>query len=310
MFSKIISVNKNGNILWEKILGKKAPDNWISKVVCVQSQKYFALLGTVNYKFYYGGRGSGWIVIVNDNGKIIWDKEIKKGRITHINDGLITDDGLLMIVGNVYEGKEEENFKNSFLIELDINGNIISSKDYPKKISFIKNISGNKFLIGNLSKTNSFLGIIDNNGNMDKYVDLTYSFEPENTKVILADKKLFILSMNQKEQISVKIFNVEKLDKPIKEENFLIRDLCSLLDFKEFNNEVLIFSGISCINKLTIKVLRFSLTNNAVKVIKNLNLETMINKGRLLDANYDGSVATGILDSNKMWFYKKNEYRR
>ncbi len=145
---------------------------------------------------------------------------------------------------------------------------------------------------------------------MDKYVDLTYSFEPENTKVILADKKLFILSMNQKEQISVKIFNVEKLDKPIKEENFLIRDLCSLLDFKEFNNEVLIFSGISCINKLTIKVLRFSLTNNAVKVIKNLNLETMINKGRLLDANYDGSVATGILDSNKMWFYKKIEYRR
>ncbi len=137
LFSKIISVNKNGNILWEKILGKKAPDNWISKVVCVQSQKYFALLGTVNYKFYYGGRGSGWIVIVNDNGKIIWDKEIKKGRITHINDGLITDDGLLMIVGNVYEGKEEENFKNSFLIKLDINGNIIFSKDYPKKISFI-----------------------------------------------------------------------------------------------------------------------------------------------------------------------------
>lgn len=308
-FSKIINVNAYGKILWERILGRKAPDNWISKVLYIPTKKRFVLLGTVNYKFYQGGIGSGWIVMVDENSKILWDKEIKRGRVTHVNDGLITDNGSIIAVGNVYEGKDEESFKNSFLLKVDTDGKIVLLKEYTKRINFIGKLSENEFLIGNFGSIDSWFGIIDNSGNLKRFTDINPFLDSDNTKFVLIDKTLFIISVHQKEQVSIAIFDTDKLDKPVKIENFFIKDLCFLFDVKAFNNKTIVFSGKSCHDKLNAKVIKLSFVdlNKSIKLetVKDINFKTIVKNGELLKANYNCSVAVGVLDEYKIWLYLK-----
>lgn len=311
-FSKIINVNAYGKILWERILGKKAPDNWISKVLYIPTKKRFALLGTVNYKFYRGGIGSGWIVMVDENSKILWDKEIKRGRVTHINDGLITDNGSIIAVGNVYEGKDDESFKNSFLLNVNTDGKIFLSKEYTKRINFIRKLSENEFLIGNFGSfesIDSWLGIIDSSGYLKRFTDINPSLDSKDIEFVLIDKTLFIISISQREQVSIIIFDTDQLAKPVKIETFFIKDLCSLFDVKVFNNKTIVFSGKSCHDKLNAKVIKLSFVylNKSIKLetLKDINFKTIVKNGELLNADYKCSIAVGTLDEYKIWLYLK-----
>lgn len=304
-FTGVTNINKNGTILWNKILGRKAPDNWIEKVLYIPDQKSFILLGTVNYKFYYGGRGSGWIFMINENGRVLWDKEIKEGEITHIVDGFV-DNNNLFVVGNVYNSKEEESFKNSFLMKMGMNGRIVFSKNYPFKIDLIEKISDKEFLIAGLNQNVALIGLVGANGDLIKRVELDYILDKKTTKFILMGKRLLIISLPEKEQLSVKFLDLNNPNISIKDKKLKVKDLCSLLNFKVTDDKTAIFSGKSCKDKLGVKTFKISFWDDNIRIeeIKDINLRGILNGGELLDASYDGNISVGTLSYNKIWIYR------
>lgn len=77
----VVKVDKNGNKLWEKTLGKNHNDYNFIKAAVVGNKVVVAGATDISYKPEWQGgifaQASGWAVKLDENGAVEWDKKLK-----------------------------------------------------------------------------------------------------------------------------------------------------------------------------------------------------------------------------------------
>ncbi len=114
----LIHLNKTGEVLWKKSYGQFI-NYWFSQIIA-GNDGGFLLSGSIQE--FNGGPGSGWLVKIDDDGDIIWQKTISAqgNSIITIPDGYI------------FSGvKVEAGVGQPFVTRIDNNGNTMWSRSTP-----------------------------------------------------------------------------------------------------------------------------------------------------------------------------------
>jgi len=99
----VAKFNFKGKITWYKELGKKAKDSAFYRILKIDNRR-FLLLGSVNGSYSPGETASGWVVVMDDNGKVLKDFDIKVAKVVRLTDGYILDKNKALIVGKIRRG--------------------------------------------------------------------------------------------------------------------------------------------------------------------------------------------------------------
>jgi len=135
----LIKLDPNGEILWQKVYGAEGSNsinrilelNDGSIIVCGTSNADISGVKTENSK----GGTDYWIIKIDTNGNIIWDRTIGSDASEYYPDVLKDENEDLYIVGytfgNISGDKTENNYDNSqdvWVVKMDTDGNIIWDK--------------------------------------------------------------------------------------------------------------------------------------------------------------------------------------
>ncbi|HCE33031.1 hypothetical protein [Fusobacterium sp.] len=184
-------LDENGNLMKIQELGKKAKNNWIRKIIVDEKDNLIIGVGVVNYS-YYTKWGLGWLVALDYNLKVKWDRSFLLGALTHFIDGDITDDDLLIAVGNTQYIRKD--FPNSYCTLFDpVNGKNLKKEILPKPMDFFLNKGDGFYLLLTLESVS------------------TYKLETDKPWLTVLDKKCKVIN-------SIDLSYVKHL--PIKEEEF------------------------------------------------------------------------------------------
>jgi hypothetical protein len=184
-------LDENGNLMKIQELGKKAKNNWLRKIIIDKKYNLIIGLGAVNYS-YYTKWGRGWLVALDYNLKVRWDRSFLLGALTHFIDGDITDDGLLIAVGNTHHIGND--FPNSYCTLFNpTNGKNLKIEELPKPMDFFLNKGDGFYLLLTLESVS------------------TYKLETDKPWLTVLDKKCKVIN-------SIDLSYVKHL--PIKEEEF------------------------------------------------------------------------------------------
>lgn len=123
----LMLLDKQGNIVWEKIILAPQPDEYESYTSAIFNQGYFYVSGFR----WLGNQRRNLIMKVNINGNVIWDKvfgdEAVLGGDNDVQDLTLSQEGLLVTVS----GYNPDNMStDAQLIQLDMEANILWSKFY------------------------------------------------------------------------------------------------------------------------------------------------------------------------------------
>jgi len=115
----LLSVDANGNQLWKKNYGVAAKEN-ASAIVRTQDGNY--LLGGTTYAFdILGQQPDAWVLKVDDEGEVLWNKNYGKAGGDLLYDLINTQDGGYAFAGATWSyGYEDGDF---YLVKLDASGN-------------------------------------------------------------------------------------------------------------------------------------------------------------------------------------------
>lgn len=133
----IIQTEPNGNIIWQKTIGGSANDLISS---CIKLEDGYLLAGTSSSLISgektensVGGKDF-WIVKLDFQGNIIWDKTIGGNQDDELKKAIKSNDGNVLLVGNSnsnISGSKTENSRGStdaWLVKININGTILWDK--------------------------------------------------------------------------------------------------------------------------------------------------------------------------------------
>ena len=88
-----IKIDNNGDMIWKNLYGKKARSHDI-----IERNQGYVVCGNSHETDLYGGRGVGWIIRMNSDGKIENERRIG-GSDLDICKGLLISNNRLYIVG-------------------------------------------------------------------------------------------------------------------------------------------------------------------------------------------------------------------
>jgi hypothetical protein len=184
-------LDENGNLMKIQELGKKAKNNWIRKIIIDKKDNLIIGVGAVNYS-YQTKWGRGWLVALDYNLKVRWDRSFLLGALTHFIDGDITEDGLLIAFGNTHHIGND--FPNSYCTLFNpTNGKNLKIEELPKPMDFFLNKGDGFYLLLTLESVS------------------TYKLETDKPWLTVLDKKCKVIN-------SIDLSYVKHL--PIKEEEF------------------------------------------------------------------------------------------
>jgi len=186
----IFKLDKNEEIIWEKIIGSKQNDRAVS--ITKSRDGNYLIAGFTNKKII---NYDGLILKINEKGKIIWKKNIGGNKQEEILKLIPAWDGGYIGIGHIYTNEKSE--RNIWILKIDENGN----KIWDKIINLYKNndeividieqtADKNYILIGNSFSRASdkkehfgFVFKIDKNGN----IIWKKSFYKENQNITFDD---------------------------------------------------------------------------------------------------------------------------
>ncbi len=118
----IVRTDKSGNSLWTKTFGTS---DWDFIYDMQQSPDgNFILIGNT---FGSGnGRSSGYVVKIDSNGNVIWEKFIMQNQLVNLKQLAVRADGSFVVCGNVSPSSSYPG--DYFLAFMDASGNTISTK--------------------------------------------------------------------------------------------------------------------------------------------------------------------------------------
>jgi len=163
----------NIKVIWEKRFGGKYDNEFIS--VKETKDKNYIILG--NTQFIGDGLENGWIIKLDKNGNIIWEKTFTRNDNGRFNSLLETKDGNYIVVGYVLS--ENNDRFDSWIIKLDKEGNIVWEKTFSiddfNEFNSIQETEDNGYIIvGNIKRgmdidsqtvSNGWIVKLDENGN-------------------------------------------------------------------------------------------------------------------------------------------------
>lgn len=133
----IIQTDALGNIIWQKTIGGLANDTLAS---CIAVENGYLLAGTSSSSISgektensLGGKDF-WIVKIDFQGNIIWDKTIGGNQDDELKKAIKTNDGNILLVGNSnsdISGNKTENSRGNFdawFVKINPNGTILWDK--------------------------------------------------------------------------------------------------------------------------------------------------------------------------------------
>jgi hypothetical protein len=165
-------LDENGNLMKIQELGKKAKNNWIRKIIIDKKDNLIIGVGAVNYS-YQTKWGRGWLVALDYNLKVKWDRSFLLGALTHFIDVDITEDGLLIAVGNTHHIGND--FPNSYCTLFNpTNGKNLKIEELPKPMDFFLNKGDGFYLLLVLKTDKPWLTILDKKCKVLNSIDLSY----------------------------------------------------------------------------------------------------------------------------------------
>ena len=221
----IIKIDANGNQIWDKTIGSSAYDYYPDIIIDNQDNLYIVGYTTGNVsgdktENNYDNSQDVWIVKINIDGNIIWDKTIGSNEIEYSVKALYLHNNIYLAIasdGDVGGLKTEPNYNSTngytdtWLVKLDLDGNIIWDKtiggtasDGPSDISPLddthiliangssSNMSGDK-TEGNMGLSDNWLVKIDTSGNViwDKTIG---GFQDDNSpKIAIVDNTTLVI---------------------------------------------------------------------------------------------------------------------
>ncbi|MBK9016333.1 MAG: hypothetical protein IPM82_20945 [Saprospiraceae bacterium] len=130
--SKLIKFDKNGEILWQKSYSREIYSN-LDRLIKIRDNGYllFGLYNSGKEISHEHRNYDSWMVRVDINGEILWEKIIEGSKDNSIKDVIQLRNGQLLAIGfNIIQSKKFEDEENcqTTLIQLTSDGNIIGSK--------------------------------------------------------------------------------------------------------------------------------------------------------------------------------------
>ncbi|OGF63622.1 MAG: hypothetical protein A2Y62_00920 [Candidatus Fischerbacteria bacterium RBG_13_37_8] len=119
----IIKLNKNGNISWQKIYGM--PDSDGPHEIIATSDGGLIMAGYTSREVVVG---TAWIVKLDINGNIQWEKSYERGRGESARSIVETNDGGYLVGGMT--GGNKRGAADIWILKLDVSGNIIWQRAY------------------------------------------------------------------------------------------------------------------------------------------------------------------------------------
>jgi len=122
----VAKIDNKGTLLWRRIIDGENGQKLFSAIL---DQKYFVLLGS-SFSIK-NGDSQAWIVKIDLNGTVIWNKTYGNATNTVARKGVLAPDGDYMVAG--YTNPQGLNNYNFLLMKIDQNGNLIWEKTYYEK---------------------------------------------------------------------------------------------------------------------------------------------------------------------------------
>lgn len=174
----IVKFDVNGNIVWEKVYGGSGYDVLVR--IKVLSDGNFMVLGRsttgIEYEKTSPNKGNidFWLLKIDPNGNIIWDKTYGANSIDYGNDFMTTPDGGIILVGTVFmdatmiaaNGDRGQNGKgdhDAWVIKIDANGNKVWDKIFggsgtESANKIVKAVDNSGYYIFGLTSTTNIAG--------------------------------------------------------------------------------------------------------------------------------------------------------
>lgn len=153
----IVKLDFNGKVLWERTFGEKYHD-WANSVIRTSDGGYI-LAGVTGQRMdgakwftaSWSDEGDVWIIKLDKNGKMLWEKKYGGKKFDWANCIISTNDGGYLVAG--YTESKGEGGEDIWLLKLDEAGEIIWEKLYGNHLhqlasSIIEAIDGGYIVVG------------------------------------------------------------------------------------------------------------------------------------------------------------------
>gem|GEM_PF-6866031 len=211
----IALLDKNGNVLWQKIMGTSAYDE-ANSVAVTSNNKIIA----VGYTESFGrGKGDAWLIKLDLKGNIIWQKAIGGDGCDGASDIDVMPNGDIVFVGGWRSFKDDGGY--AWIVKLDSDGNIITQKTYSlgKFRSLDISNDGDIACVGYYYKSGILVMKLDNNLKIGNCTIL------RDTKAFIKNTDAIPKDINLKYTI-YKAVQLEERFPAIKESNAQVLNLC------------------------------------------------------------------------------------
>ena len=144
----ISKLNQEGDQLWSNIIGQNNSENVALDVIEIDDG------GFIVTGWRKTSKTSGYIIRVDKNGNILWEKEISINEDEICTGVELAKDGNILVSGFTGQTKVD-GFRIPILIKMDIDGNIIWMKEYQDSDNYswggniVQNRNGEIFLLCN-----------------------------------------------------------------------------------------------------------------------------------------------------------------
>lgn len=165
--------NKNGALEWQKELGKKARDSEFNSAAATTDG--FFLAGRVHGR--PGGileLSSAWIVKLDKQGKVSWDKSVKLADVSIATDVKPTESGGVLVAGRLRKHIQNTDQDSAFVMNIDSKGKMVWRKTLHSVTTdaVAQRHSGGFFVAGfsrpdlNRTDTDVWIAQLDKSGNL------------------------------------------------------------------------------------------------------------------------------------------------
>lgn len=122
----VAKIDEQGNLIWNKIIGGNGTDEFYSAFA---SSDGFVLLGLSSQNG--GAQSQAWIVKIDTNGNILWDKTYSPASDSVAKAGVQASDGNYVISG--YADPRGPSDFSFLLMKIDPEGNVVWNQTYGEK---------------------------------------------------------------------------------------------------------------------------------------------------------------------------------
>jgi hypothetical protein len=148
----VAKINSQGALIWQKIIGGEDLNKLFSAIATPDG---FVLFGLTYSNA--NGESNAWVVKLNANGNVVWDKTYGNATYTTATAGALAPDGNYIVAG--YTNSRGDNNYDFLLMQIDPNGNMIWNETYggtgSQEASAMTKASDGYVIVGDTQSPNS-----------------------------------------------------------------------------------------------------------------------------------------------------------